>query len=495
MEPSSPPLWVVAAVWIIGICGFLFGPGPRDYWGAGAFLALSAAMTALYRHGRKYRGHRDTTLISNRMVDLGLPPAVFDVAEGKQVHEVLDFVCKRPEDFFFRVVGPAADDLVPLWQTLDESVTAYRLAPPDGAFIKIYLGRDARDPFTHTGRDRVSGSAGRRVGEVEVLGTEFQCALADLFVTLLGTERDSEGLEDAARLMGFEHFERMLKEYRGGEAVADLRAWRRRFIESCDTRSRPASAEAPDELRVPPELYRSHPDTRIFHPSRKFPEGARKILERNVPVYHRLDAGRRQTLEALSQVFVERVPFEGCGGLILTNEVRLTVAAQACLLLLGRRDLGFPRLRSVLVYPTTYLAGEDRGARLGESWSAGYVVLAWDSVLQGAADFADGHNVVLHEFAHQLDQSAGEAQGVPVPLGSAYFDVWSRVIDRHYTEMVERRSRGEETVLDEYGATNRKEFFAVATECFFEKARALHRQSPELYGLLRDFYGLDAEAW
>ncbi len=237
-----------------------------------------------------------------------------------------------------------------------------------------------------------------------------------------------------------------------------------------------------------------------------FPEEWRRILERNVPLYSRFSAERRRHLEETVQQFLVDVPFEGCGGLTVDDEIRVTVAGQACMLLLGRNLRLFPRLRSVLVYPSAYrssgrhlaeggVVAEGESSRLGESWGQGYVVLAWDAVLHGASDLRDGHNVVLHEFAHQLDQEDGVSDGIPIVGHRLKYGQWARVLERDFEKLIESSHRGRAAVLDAYGATNKAEFFAVATETFFEKPKALKNGYPELYELLEEFYGLQPDAW
>src|SRR5262249_55068973 len=134
---------------------------------------------------------------------------------------------------------------------------------------------------------------------------------------------------------------------------------------------------------------------------------------------------------------------------------------------------------------------------LGESWSTGSVVLAWSSILEGATDFEDGQNVVLHEFAHQLDQENGVADGLPVLKGEGFLETrgrylaWARVLGAEYERLREASRTGKPTVLDEYRASHPAEFFAVATECFFEKPRQLKQKHPELYDELKQFYQQD----
>jgi len=229
-----------------------------------------------------------------------------------------------------------------------------------------------------------------------------------------------------------------------------------------------------------------------------FPAEWREILERGFPLYGRLPAEDRRELEGHVRVFVEEKSFEGAGGLEMTDEVRVTVAAQACVLLLHRDTDYYPRMRSVVVYPAAYVAEhrsaeggvvtEGVEARLGESWSSGAVVLSWGDVRAGARDLRDGHNVVFHEFAHQLDLEGGGVDGVPELEGASAYRAWARVFAAEYLELRRDAAQGRRSVLDDYGATDPAEFFAVATEAFFEKPLALRRKHPELYAELASYY-------
>ncbi|WP_437965622.1 M90 family metallopeptidase [Sorangium sp. So ce260] len=233
-----------------------------------------------------------------------------------------------------------------------------------------------------------------------------------------------------------------------------------------------------------------------------FPPAWRAILDRNVPCFGRLPAEDQEELLGHIQVFLAEKPFEGCGGLEVTDEIRVTVAAQACLLLLHRETDYYPDLEVILVYPSTYVARgrevrdggvvvEGGRARLGESWSRGAVVLAWDGVLAGAADVSDGHNLVLHEFAHQLDQEEGPADGAPELPERSMYAAWARILGREYERLLRDEASLKRTVIDPYGATNPAEFFAVVTEAFFEKPRKLRAKHPELYDQLKAFYRQD----
>ena len=204
------------------------------------------------------------------------------------------------------------------------------------------------------------------------------------------------------------------------------------------------------------------------------------------------------------QVFLAEKKFEGCAGLELDDEIRVTIAAQACLLLLHRETDYFPDLEVILVYPHTYVAGTttrfgggltvaDQQARLGQS-ASGVVVLAWDAVRRGATDVHDGHNVTLHEFAHQLDQEDGVADGAPVLGKRAMYTAWARVLGAEFAQLVDDVDKHRRSDIDEYGATNPAEFFAVVTEMFFEKPVALQRRHPALYEQLSLFYRQDPAA-
>jgi MtfA peptidase len=232
----------------------------------------------------------------------------------------------------------------------------------------------------------------------------------------------------------------------------------------------------------------------------------RAFIEKNVPYVARLPPPDRDELMGHVQVFLAEKHFEGCGGLELTDEVRVTIAAQACILLLHRETDDYPNLVSILVYPTAYLVPggrrgadgvvtEDPEARLGESWARDVVVLAWDSVLSGAADIHDGHNVALHEFAHQLDQEDGHGDGVPILPQRSMYVAWARVLGHDFDQLGRDAQRSHGALLDRYGATNPAEFFAVATETFFEKSRQLRAKHPALYLQLQQFYRQDPAAF
>lgn len=237
-----------------------------------------------------------------------------------------------------------------------------------------------------------------------------------------------------------------------------------------------------------------------------FPEAWRRQLRRDWPLYRRLSPPQQRRLQQLIQVFVAEKPVIGCGGLRVSTAMKVLIAAQACLPLLGHARGIYPQLNQVLVYPAAFAvqrvhdigAGvqmEQRRWLSGESWQQGQVILSWQDVVDGARDPQDGRNVVIHEFAHQLDQANGGANGAP-PLGSRQAHAWwAEVMQQEYQALRGALARGEPTLMDAYGGTDEAEFFAVASECFFEQGELMARCHPRLYALLADYYGLQPRHW
>ncbi len=234
-----------------------------------------------------------------------------------------------------------------------------------------------------------------------------------------------------------------------------------------------------------------------------FPDAWSEILRRNLPPYASLSIDERNSLHGCMNVMMATKHFEGCGGLELTEEIRVTICAHACMLLLNRKTRVYPKLRTILVYPSTYVSGRKglftdetpESVRLGESWDSGVVVLAWDSVKGGARNFDDGHNVTMHEFAHQLDQADGSADGAPRLEDHSCYRTWAQVLSREYKALQDRAEKGRKSVMNDYGATDPAEFFAVATETFFEKPEKMKEEHPDLYGELRRYYRTDPLNW
>ncbi|HZS19105.1 MAG TPA: M90 family metallopeptidase [Candidatus Udaeobacter sp.] len=237
--------------------------------------------------------------------------------------------------------------------------------------------------------------------------------------------------------------------------------------------------------------------------ARPFPKEWLTLVQRHVVFFHKLSGSDRAELLGHVQVFLAEKRFEGCAGFEITDEVRVTIAAQACLLLLHRETDYFPGLLTILVYPLTYMVQQDRQvnqhvweegtvSRLGETGRRmGSLVLAWAAVKHGAADPADGKNVVLHEFAHQLDYENHAADGVPALATREQQLAWSEVMKAEFASLRAADETGIPTLLDTYGATDPVEFFAVSVEAFFEQPRALRARHPQLYAELQKYFQQD----
>ena len=250
------------------------------------------------------------------------------------------------------------------------------------------------------------------------------------------------------------------------------------------------------------------------------------ILERNLAQYARMDEGQQRRLQRLVQQFLHEKAFVGCAGLEITDEMRVTIAAQACMLVLGRTGdaspasrgpalrgpalrgpaILYPSLHAVLVYPGAFLvprrevdaAGvvtEQRQDLLGESWGDGRVILSWDHVRRAGVEEPPEHNVVLHEFAHQLDSESGSTNGAPYLGSTERYRSWSAVLSRNYAALRRDAMWGQRGVLDHYGASSPAEFFAVATESFFEQPWALSARHPDLYEEFLKYFRVDPRDW
>lgn len=248
----------------------------------------------------------------------------------------------------------------------------------------------------------------------------------------------------------------------------------------------------------------SHEKRRQEMLAEEFPAEWQEILSRNVEFFAHLSPVERGKLEDDLRVLVAEKSWEGLGGLVLTDEIRVTVAAQASLLTLALEHGGYPKVGSILVYPAAYvIPGRDAQGYIvteknvpveGEAAIAGTVVLSWEDALAGGRRRGDGHNVVFHEFAHQLDMQDGAADGVPYLDTREQIENWSTVFMGEFTALTSAVANGEATFLDRYGATNAAEFFAVATESFFERGAAMEKSHPKLYEALRGFYKQDPAA-
>lgn len=239
--------------------------------------------------------------------------------------------------------------------------------------------------------------------------------------------------------------------------------------------------------------------------AKPFPARWMSIVKRRLPFFSKLKNEEQEQLLEGIKLFLANKQFHGCDGLEINDDIRITIAAEACLLLLNRKTGVYPRLKHILVYPAAFRAAHLEGSEdgtlseqsrglLGESWQAGKVILSWEDVEHGAADIHDGRNVALHEFSHQLDSESGSANGAP-PLRSSRYPRWTKVLSGEFTRLQKKLQRHKPSVMDYYGATNPAEFFAVATETFFEKPSQMKKKHPELFDELQKYYRVNPELW
>lgn len=230
----------------------------------------------------------------------------------------------------------------------------------------------------------------------------------------------------------------------------------------------------------------------------------RAIVERLVPLVRRLPEGLRLKLEGKINLFLDQVTFRGQNGLEVTEPMRLSIAAQACLLIVNSQ-VWYDTIRNVLIYPSAFLTHrgshdghvmhEGSNVTLGESWQRGPVILSWDHALHGGLRANDGENVVLHEFAHQLDGLTGHTNGIPLLNKGQAYAGWEEAMLDAYHDHVERVELGEPTLIDPYGATNHQEFFAEGIVTFFERPQELLREEPALYAQFAELLALDPARW
>ena len=239
----------------------------------------------------------------------------------------------------------------------------------------------------------------------------------------------------------------------------------------------------------------------------EFPTEYLEILEKYVALYSIVPENLKKELHGRIAIFLDEKDFEGCGGLEISDRIKVTIAAFACILLLNKNFDYYPSLNSILVYPDAYVAENSRtslggvavvqkeSARLGESWTHGNLVLSWQQIENEASDIHQHQNVILHEFAHQLDQLDGCADGTPPLPNTGIYPEWRNVMTREYNHLCEEADHAVRDVIDWYGATNPAEFFAVSTESFFCNPIALRKAHEKLYDLFIEFYQLDPSAW
>lgn len=233
-----------------------------------------------------------------------------------------------------------------------------------------------------------------------------------------------------------------------------------------------------------------------------FPTTWQKILDTEVPYYSFLPDNLKKTLRHHLVIFMDEKLFEGCNGLEMTEEKKVIISAYACVLLLGEPVDYYPDLQSILVYPDDYVApvrkqyrggvvSEGIEARKGESWDVGSIVLSWDDVREHIENRSSGHNLIFHEFAHQLDHHYSLTAGIGEEGEIFRDDEWTHILSAAFRTLQRKGRRGIRCVLDSYGATHPAELFAVATEAFFLNPNQVKWEFPKLYGALKSFYNLD----
>lgn len=230
-----------------------------------------------------------------------------------------------------------------------------------------------------------------------------------------------------------------------------------------------------------------------------------EILQHNVAHYRMLDETERAHLRALVQVFIAEKYWEGCGGLHLTDEIRVTISAQACLLLLGLPHNYYQNVLTILVYPSTVVPPPRKPGFfetlltpvdpafpiIGQAVQQGPVIIIWDAALHGGRHPELGHNVVYHEFAHKLDMLDGAADGTPPLKNRTEYRDWVRTCSTEYLRLRQDAEQGRRSFLNDYGATSEAEFFAVATEQFFDQPQFMIQKAPDLYRVLKEYYRQD----
>lgn len=242
---------------------------------------------------------------------------------------------------------------------------------------------------------------------------------------------------------------------------------------------------------------------RYFAGRKTFPEGFEQILKQKVRFYRKLNSRQKEQLRERMKIFMDEKIFEGCGGLSLTDEMKVVIAAYACFLILEEPSDYYPDLRSILVYPDDYVAPvyeenpdgvitEGNERRKGESWDSGSVVLSWADIKATTQSGENTQNLVVHEFAHQLDAQYGLSAGIAMNGNVSAGDKWTRELAKVYRDLVSaQRVNSYELPLDTYGANNPAECFAVLLEAFIESPRKLQIRYGEVYRHLVDFFRID----
>ncbi len=226
-----------------------------------------------------------------------------------------------------------------------------------------------------------------------------------------------------------------------------------------------------------------------------------ETLDLAVLARRNLSGPQIEKLIDLTKVFVAEKQWEPSKGFAITEEMKIFIAAQACLMILSTVDYYFDGVQTVVVFPHAFprksfdgLVMDETGHHSGEAWKGGPIILSWRDTYEGA-NFVNGHNVVIHEFAHHIDGLDGEMGGSPPFDNSTDAKRWHEILKVSFEDLWEAAEEGTPTLINHYGATNHQEFFAVVTETFFELPHQLRKQHPELFQLLVKFYKLDPTNW
>ena len=245
-----------------------------------------------------------------------------------------------------------------------------------------------------------------------------------------------------------------------------------------------------------------------------FPKHYRQIIKKRMPYFGQMPTDLQLQLKRHILVFLAEKEFIGFEGIRINDDIRVTVAAQACLLLLNRRTSYYSKLKTIAIYPSAFIKSGEQKQQIsgqlegrvnivsnqesilaGESWDFGRIVLSWQDTIEGAKIPDDGTNVVIHEFAHQLDQQNGPANGFPQLSKSTNRKLWADIMNREFIVLQQQKQQNHPSLLSYYGATNPAEFFAVASEVFFEQSKALYNQHNALYNQLKSYYRVDPINW
>ena len=237
-----------------------------------------------------------------------------------------------------------------------------------------------------------------------------------------------------------------------------------------------------------------------------FPKKWDNKLTAQWPIYRKLPDLLKQSLQERIKLFLSEKQFVGCNGFEVSENHKLFIAAQACLLIINKPFEYFDKLETLLIYPTAFIVNrnqllpngtisEDKNINLGEAWESGKIILSWDDSYSGMINISDGHNVVIHEFAHLLDHTNGSANGAPLLQHAINYDQWSKAFSAAFNRLQEPINEDHKNLFDPYGATNPGEFFAVASEVFFEKSKQFQQQEPDLHHQLVMFYAVDPALW